>query len=67
MALGNTLVLTCRHLQPDELFEVRLDKLDDGRSGSIVLGVTTHTPTGSALPKYISDLGPGMYSKLDVN
>lgn len=47
---NNGVVLTSRLLKPNELFEVRLDKIVTKWAGSIEIGVTTHSPTELEFP-----------------
>lgn len=47
---NNGVVLTSRPLRPNELFEVRLDKIVTKWAGSIEIGVTTHSPTELEFP-----------------
>ena len=47
---NNGVVLTMRPLRPNELFEVRLDKIVTKWAGSIEIGVTTHSPTELEFP-----------------
>jgi len=47
---NNGVVLTSRPLKPNELFEVRLDKIVTKWAGSIEIGVTTHSPTELEFP-----------------
>lgn len=47
---NNGVVLTSRPLRPNELFEVKLDKIVTKWAGSIEIGVTTHSPTELEFP-----------------
>lgn len=47
---NNGVVLTSRPLRPNELFEVKLDKIVTKWAGSIEIGVTTHAPTELEFP-----------------
>lgn len=47
---NNGVVMTHRPLRDNELFEIRIDKLVDKWSGSIEVGVTSHTPTALHFP-----------------
>lgn len=42
--------MTSRPLKPNELFEVKLDKIVSKWAGSIEIGVTTHSPTELEFP-----------------
>jgi neuralized-like protein 4 len=53
---NNGVVLTHRPLKPDELFEVRLDKMVTKWAGSIEIGVTTHSPTELEYPSTMTNV-----------
>ena len=60
---NNGVVLTSRHLRPDEMFEVRLDKMVDKWAGSIEIGVTTHSPTELDFPSTMTNIRSGLCMK----
>jgi neuralized-like protein 4 len=53
---NNGVVLTNRPLKPNELFEVRLDKMVTKWAGSIEIGVTTHIPTELEYPSTMTNV-----------
>ena len=53
---NNGVVMTARHLRPQELFEVRLDKVVTKWAGSIEIGVTTHGPTDLEYPSTMTNV-----------
>lgn len=53
---NNGVVLTHRPLKPDELFEVRLDKMVTKWAGSIEIGVTTHSSTELEFPSTMTNV-----------
>jgi Neuralized. len=53
---NNGVVLTNRPLKPNELFEVRLDKMVTKWAGSIEIGVTTHNPTELEYPSTMTNV-----------
>ncbi|CAI9734857.1 Hypothetical predicted protein [Octopus vulgaris] len=54
-------VLTNRPLKPNELFEVRIDKMIDKWAGSIEIGVTTHSPTSLEFPPTMTNVRSGTW------
>jgi len=53
---NNGVVLTNRPLKPNELFEVRLDKMVTKWADAIEIGVTTHTPTELEYPSTMTNV-----------
>ncbi|XP_014472796.1 PREDICTED: neuralized-like protein 4 isoform X2 [Dinoponera quadriceps] len=58
---NNGVVLTSRPLRPNELFEVRLDKIVMKWAGSIEIGVTTHSPTELEFPFTMTNVRSGTW------
>ncbi|OAD58573.1 Neuralized-like protein 4 [Eufriesea mexicana] len=58
---NNGVVLTSRPLKPNELFEVRLDKIVVKWAGSIEIGVTTHSPTELEFPFTMTNVRSGTW------
>ncbi|XP_076180899.1 neuralized E3 ubiquitin protein ligase 4 [Ptiloglossa arizonensis] len=58
---NNGVVLTSRPLKPNELFEVRLDKIVTKWAGSIGIGVTTHSPTELKFPFTMTNVRSGTW------
>lgn len=58
---NNGVVLTNRHLNPNELFEVVLDKMVDKWAGSVEIGVTTHSPTELDYPSTMTNIRSGTW------
>ncbi|KYN07792.1 Neuralized-like protein 4 [Cyphomyrmex costatus] len=58
---NNGVVLTSRPLKPNELFEVRLDKIVTKWAGSIEIGVTTHSPTELEFPFTMTNVRSGTW------
>lgn len=56
---NNGVVITHRPLKDNELFEIRIDKLVDKWSGSIEVGVTTHSPNHLTFPATMTNLRSG--------
>ncbi|XP_051170351.1 neuralized-like protein 4 [Leptopilina boulardi] len=56
---NNGVVMTHRHLRENELFEIRIDRLVDKWSGSIEVGVTTHSPTALEFPATMTNMRSG--------
>jgi neuralized-like protein 4 len=56
---NNGVVMTHRPLRDNELFEIRLDRLVDKWSGSIEVGVTTHSPALLDFPATMTNLRNG--------
>ncbi|XP_043671711.1 neuralized-like protein 4 [Vespula pensylvanica] len=58
---NNGVVLTSRPLKPNELFEVKLDKIVSKWAGSIEIGVTTHSPTELEFPYTMTNVRSGTW------
>nr|CAD7196670.1 unnamed protein product [Timema douglasi] len=58
---NNGVVLTNRPLKPNELFEIRLDKMVTKWAGSIEIGVTTHHPTELEYPSTMTNVRSGTW------
>ncbi|XP_046742176.1 neuralized-like protein 4 [Diprion similis] len=58
---NNGVVLTSRPLRPNELFEVKLDKIVTKWAGSIEIGVTTHSPTELEFPFTMTNVRSGTW------
>lgn len=58
---NNGVVLTNRPLKPNELFEVRLDKMVSKWAGSIEIGVTTYSPTELEYPATMTNIRSGTW------
>lgn len=56
---NNGVVMTHRPLRDNELFEIRIDKLVDKWSGSIEVGVTTHSPSALHFPATMTNMRSG--------
>lgn len=56
---NNGVVMTHRPLRDNELFEIRIDKLVDKWSGSIEVGVTTHSPAALHFPATMTNMRSG--------
>lgn len=54
-------VLTNRPLRPNEIFEVRLDKMVSKWAGSIEIGVTTHPPSELDFPSTMTNIRSGTW------
>ena len=54
-------VLTSRPLKPNEIFEVRLDKMVSKWAGSIEIGVTTHAPNSLDFPSTMTNIRSGTW------
>lgn len=54
-------VLTSRPLKPNEVFEVRLDKMVTKWAGSIEIGVTTHPPSELEFPSTMTNIRSGTW------
>lgn len=53
--------MTNRILRPNEIFEVRLDRLIDKWAGSIEIGVTTHQPNDLDFPSTMTNIRSGTW------
>jgi neuralized-like protein 4 len=58
---NNGVVLTSRILKPDELFEVRLDKMIDKWAGSVEIGVTLHSAEELEFPSTMTNIRSGTW------
>ncbi|GAB0091056.1 neuralized E3 ubiquitin protein ligase 4 [Sergentomyia squamirostris] len=58
---NNGVVLTKRPLRPNELFQVRLERVVSKWAGSIEMGVTTHTPTELEFPFTMTNVRSGTW------
>ncbi|XP_076085064.1 neuralized-like protein 4 isoform X3 [Mytilus galloprovincialis] len=58
---NNGVVLTTRTLKPDELFEVRLDKMIDKWAGSVEIGVTLHCAEELEFPSTMTNIRSGTW------
>ncbi|KAG7212691.1 hypothetical protein KM043_012968 [Ampulex compressa] len=56
---NNGVVMTHRPLRDNELFEIRIDRLVCKWSGSIEVGVTTHSPTALEFPATMTNMRSG--------
>ena len=54
-------VLTNRPLKPNEVFEVRLDRMVTKWAGSIEIGVTTHCPSDLDFPSTMTNIRSGTW------
>lgn len=55
---NNAVVLTSRHLNPNELLEVRVDIQVTKWAGSLEIGITTHDPETLELPSTMTNVQP---------
>ncbi|XP_058066807.1 neuralized-like protein 4 [Anopheles bellator] len=58
---NNGVVLTRRPLRPNELFQVRLERVVTKWAGSIEMGVTTHSPTELDFPFTMTNVRSGTW------
>ncbi|XP_055383561.1 neuralized-like protein 4 isoform X2 [Condylostylus longicornis] len=58
---NNGVVLTRRTLKPNELFQVRLERVVTKWAGSIEMGVTTHTPQELEFPFTMTNVRSGTW------
>lgn len=58
---NNGVVLTKRPLRPNELFQVRLERVVSKWAGSIEIGVTTHSPTDLDFPFTMTNVRTGTW------
>ena len=56
---NNGVILTNRILRPNEVFEVRLDRLVEKWAGSIEIGLTTHQPSELDFPSTMTNIRSG--------
>ena len=54
-------VLTNRPIKPNEVFEVRLDRMVTKWAGSIEIGVTTHCPSDLDFPSTMTNIRSGTW------
>ena len=54
-------VLTNRPVKPNEVFEVRLDRMVTKWAGSIEIGVTTHAPGDLDFPSTMTNIRSGTW------
>lgn len=59
---NNGVVLTRRPLRPNELFQVRLERVVSKWAGSIEIGVTTHNPSELEFPFTMTNVRTGNYA-----
>ncbi|XP_038107546.1 neuralized-like protein 4 [Culex quinquefasciatus] len=58
---NNGVVLTRRHLRPNEMFQVRLERVVTKWAGSIEMGVTTHSPQELDFPFTMTNVRSGTW------
>ena len=58
---NNAVVLTQRYLEPEEMFEVRIDRMVEKWAGSIEIGVTTHSPADFEFPSTMTNVRSGTW------
>ena len=58
---NNGVVLTNRTLKPNEIFEVRIDKMVDKWAGSIEIGLTLHAPESLEFPSTMTNIRSGTW------
>ena len=58
---NNGVILTNRILRPNEVFEVRLDRLVEKWAGSIEIGLTTHQPSELDFPSTMTNIRSGTW------
>lgn len=58
---NNGVVLTRRTLRPNELFQVRLERVVTKWAGSVEMGVTTHSPTDLDFPFTMTNVRSGTW------
>lgn len=58
---NNGVVLTRRALRPNELFQVRLERVVTKWAGSIEMGVTTHSPSDLEFPFTMTNVRTGTW------
>lgn len=58
---NNGVVLTRRPLKPNELFQVRLERVVTKWAGSIEMGVTTHSPLDLEFPFTMTNVRSGTW------
>ncbi|XP_053378607.1 neuralized-like protein 4 [Mercenaria mercenaria] len=58
---NNGVVLTNRHVRPNEIFEVCIDKMVDKWAGSIEIGLTLHSPENLEFPSTMTNIRSGTW------
>ncbi|KAG5680605.1 hypothetical protein PVAND_010099 [Polypedilum vanderplanki] len=58
---NNGVVLTRRPLKPNEVFQVRLERIEKKWAGSIEIGVTTHSPLDLEFPFTMTNVRSGTW------
>lgn len=58
---NNGVVLTRRALRPNELFQVRLERVVSKWAGSIEIGITEHSPTELDFPFTMTNVRTGTW------
>ncbi|XP_005104477.1 neuralized-like protein 4 [Aplysia californica] len=58
---NNGVILTNRILRPNEVFEVRLDRLVEKWAGSVEIGLTTHQPGELDFPSTMTNIRSGTW------
>lgn len=58
---NNGVVLTRRPLKPNEIFQVRLERIEKKWAGSIEIGVTTHSPQELEFPFTMTNVRSGTW------
>lgn len=58
---NNGVVLTRRALKPNELFQVRLERVVSKWAGSIEIGITEHSPTELDFPFTMTNVRTGTW------
>ena len=58
---NNGVVLTNRTLKPNEIFEVRIDRMVDKWAGSIEIGLTLHSPESLEFPSTMTNIRSGTW------
>jgi neuralized-like protein 4 len=61
---NNGVVLTRRHLKPNEIFQVRLERIEKKWAGSIEIGVTTHSPLELEFPYTMTNIRSGTWVRM---
>lgn len=58
---NNGVVLTRRYLKPNEIFQVRLERIEKKWAGSIEIGITTHSPLELEFPFTMTNVRSGTW------
>ncbi|KAL7035128.1 hypothetical protein ACKWTF_008239 [Chironomus riparius] len=58
---NNGVVLTRRHLKNNEVFQVRLERIEKKWAGSIEIGITTHSPLDLEFPFTMTNVRSGTW------